>query len=62
MKLKKLKNKFRETLQGGKMDKDIIGKLEEIYKACDDERVWEIQKRLGELLKGLTENMMNKKE
>ena len=41
------------------MDKDIIKELEEIYKACNDERVWEIQNRLGNLLKGLCEKSTN---
>ena len=41
------------------MDKDVIKELEEIYMACNDERVWQIQKRLSRLLKGLCEKSTN---
>jgi len=42
------------------MDKsEIKTKLETIYRACNDERVFEIQNKIGELLKGMNEE--NKK-
>ena len=37
------------------IDSDLKKKVEEIYKACNEERVWEIQNRLGELLKTFKE-------
>lgn len=37
------------------MQADFKTELEEIYKACNDERVFEIQKRIGKLLRKMSE-------
>ena len=35
---------------------DVVPTLESIYRACDTERIWEIQNHLGNLLKELAES------
>lgn len=52
--MKKLLSELERAKEYQQMYKDTIKELEEIYRACNTERVWEIQNRLGELLKGLT--------